>query len=434
MKIISKKDIKNEYKKLKNTGFFSIFISNFVSKVIVFFGGIVVVRILSKSDYGTYAYILNCLSMLYLLHDLGVSSASLQFLTENNSNKNKQLTILFYALKIGTIFSIISSIIIIFSPFFYPYKILYAKKMVPLLFGIPFLTFITNMLPVFLRANMENKKFALYKVGETLINYLVLIPLSLWFGLKGAVFSKYLYLILCFVWGLFLCRKILFANKEKEKIEIDNKAKKSFLKFSISCQLNDTMSTLLLVVDTFLIGLLIADSGVIATYKVASTIPHALAFLPSCTMIYVYPYFIKHRDDYTWLLKYLKKLILYSGLVYLLLTLFLILGSRYIIVILFGKQYTDAILPFIILVIGFFFSSTIKIPCANVTYSMKKMKINLILNFLAIILNFVLNIIFIKLFGFVGVAITTTLISIIISFIFLIYTFKVLKGGKKNND
>ena len=151
-------------------------------------------------------------------------------------------------------------------------------------------------------------------------------------------------------------------------------------------------------------------------------------------MMYVYPYFIKHRNDYNWLLRYGKKLILYGGAIYLLLTLFLIFASKYIIILLFGKQYIEAIPAFIILVIGFFFSSAIKIPCANITYSIKKMKINLILNAISIILNAILNVIFIKYFGFVGAAITTTLINIIVSLIFLIYTFCILKGGVKNND
>lgn len=434
MKKIDIKTIRKKINKLSKTGFFSIFLSNFGSKVIVFFGGIILVRILSKNDYGTYSYIFNCLSMLYILHDLGVSSASLQFLTENNDNKAKQKSLLFFAMKVGLVASIISSLIILLSPLFYPYTILEAKKIVPFLFAVPFLTFVTNMLPVFLRSNMENKKFALYKLGDTLINYLVLIPLSLFFGLKGAVFSKYFYLIFCFVWGLLLCKKMLFSKTTTKKTEISKEERKSFLKFSITCQLNDTMSTLLLIVDTFLIGLLIADSNIIATYKVASTIPHALAFLPSCTMMYVYPYFIKHRNDYNWLLKNTKKLILYGGLIYLFLTLFLIFGSKYIIILLFGKQYVEAIPAFIILIIGFFFSSAIKIPCANITYSIKKMNINLILNAVSIILNAILNVIFIKWFGFVGAAITTTLISIIVSLIFLIYTIYILKGGVKSND
>ena len=45
-----KEKIKTKIEKLKKTGFFSIFIATVFSKVITLLGGIILVRILSKSD------------------------------------------------------------------------------------------------------------------------------------------------------------------------------------------------------------------------------------------------------------------------------------------------------------------------------------------------------------------------------------------------
>ena len=67
--MINKDEIKRKIDKLNKTGFFSIFMATVFSKVVTLLGGVVLVRVLSKEDYGLYAYIHNCYSMLFLLND-----------------------------------------------------------------------------------------------------------------------------------------------------------------------------------------------------------------------------------------------------------------------------------------------------------------------------------------------------------------------------
>ena len=189
-------------------------------------------------------------------------------------------------------------------------------------------------------------------------------------------------------------------------------------------QLNITLSHLLLIIDTFVIGLIISDSNTIATYKVANSIPQALAFIPTCVVIYILPYFIKHNKERKWLSTNLKKIILYGGLIYGLFSLGIILLSKIIIGLLYGAQYNDAVLPFIILIIGFFFNATFTVPCSSIMQGLRKVNINLYISVISLVLNLVLNFIFINLFGFVGVAITTTLIQIITSVYYLVYLRK----------
>ena len=75
-----------DLKKLRSTGFFSIFLSTIISKVLVFFGGIIVVKILSKTDYGVYSYVLNIVAILSLMGDFGATSAAMQFMLEKNND------------------------------------------------------------------------------------------------------------------------------------------------------------------------------------------------------------------------------------------------------------------------------------------------------------------------------------------------------------
>lgn len=421
--------IKNKIGKLKNTGFFSVFISNIFAKVIAFLGNIVIVRILSKNDYGVYSYAINAMTILYIFNDFGASNAALQNLTEAKEDKEKKKMIFKYALKIGMIGSVFSGLLILMSPLFYPFEIVEAKYYTPILFLIPLFTNINAFISVALRANLENKKFAIINFSKTAFNYVFLIILSIIGGIKGAIISQYCYTILELFLGVFLARDVI--GKIDSKQEMEKKEKKEFLKYALSTQVNSTLSSILLNIDIFLIGIMIANSEIVATYKVATTIPMALAFLPNCVIIYVLPYFVMHNKDYSWIRKNYYKLIKYGGIVYGIITIICCISSSFIFYVLYGDAYNEAIITFIILMIGFFFSATFKIPTNNILYSMRKLKINLIVTISSAILNLISNIIFIKLIGMNGAALTTTLINVFSSVVLMCYAKKVLPKGEK---
>lgn len=423
------KNIKDKIISLEKTGFFSIFISNIFSKVIAFLGNIVIVKILSKNDYGVYSYAINAMTMLYIFNDFGASTSALQSLTEEKDNKKKQKAILKYALKMGAIGSLFSGSLILLSPLFYPYQIIEAKYYTPILFLIPLFSNVNSFISVFLRANLENKKFAIFNFSQTLFNYVFLIILSLKFGIIGAIVSQYCYTILAAIFGIFLSKKT-FGNF-KNSSSMSRKEKKDFFKYALSTQLNSTLSSILLNIDIFLIGLMLANPASVATYKVATTIPMALSFLPTCVMVYLIPYFVMNNKNINWLKRNYIKLIKYGAIVYGIIVFTLCAFSKLIFKLLYGPQYNNAVFAFNILMIGFFFSATFKIPTNNILYSMRKLKINLIVTISSAIINLILNIVFINKFGMNGAAITTVLVHILGSIILVCYVRKIL--FKKNN-
>ena len=130
--------IKEKIVKLRKTGFFSIFTSSVICKIITFLSGTILIRILTKSDYGLYSYILNAVSMLTLLNDFGASNSVLQYLTENSNNKVKQKQTIKLGIRVGIVSMIFSGLLILLSPFYYPFTLEKAKSLVPLLFFMPF--------------------------------------------------------------------------------------------------------------------------------------------------------------------------------------------------------------------------------------------------------------------------------------------------------
>lgn len=424
--------LREQMMKLNKTGFFSIFISNVFSKVIALLGGIILVRILSKEDYGIYGYVINAMTMLYLLNDFGASNATLQHLTEERENKEKQKSIVKYSLKISIISSVFSGVLILLSPLFYPFKIEEARDLTPILFIVPMITNINNFIAVILRSNLENRKYAILELSKTILNYIFLLLLSFLLGMKGAIVSQYFYLIGALIIGIFLSHKTI-GNFSKSE-ELKKEEKKQFLKYSLTTQINSTLSALLLNIDLFIIGICIGSSEAVALYKVASTIPMALSFLPTCVIIYVLPYFVKHNNDSKWLKENHSKMIKLGFMGYGIMTLILILGAKLIFNLFYTHEYDEAINTFRILMIGFFFSATIKIPTANILYAMRKLKYNLIVTIISVLFNFIFNILFIHLFGINGAAITTTAINIFTSILLLFYMKKTMKEGEQKNE
>ncbi len=437
--MIDKENIKDKIKKLRKTGFFSIFISTVFSKVVTLLGSIVLVRILPKNDYGVYSYINNCFTMLFIFNDLGISSATLQYLTESIENKERQREIIKYSIKSCLIVSLVTCLLVLFSPYFYPYTMDEARILTPMLFLVPMIMIIYGLLSMILRANFDNRRYGKLQIFITLSTYIVLIIASIIWGIRGAILSHYVYSSLILMYSVFLTYKYLpkKTKDDKNNSQLDKKEKRSFIKYALSLQFNNTIGGLLITIDTFLIGYLISVPEQIANYSVGSKLPYALNFLSSCIAIYILPYFIKNNKDANWLKRNFNRLIKYGIIGFAILCILLIAFSKLIFYILYGTEYYDSIPIYIILIIGLFFTSSLKTPCANILYGLRKVKINTITNISSLVINFVTNILFINWFGIIGAAITTTSINIVISLVYVIYLKRYINKTEekaKNQD
>lgn len=424
-----KKRLGNEIQKLKKNGFFSIYFSTICSKVVTLFGGILLVRLMSKEDYGVYTLVQNAIAMLCIFGDLGASDATLQYALENEKSEKKQKGIFVFGMKMLIVSTLFSSILILLSPLFYPYKDANIERLTISLLFIPMLTSSINYIAILLRVKKENKKFSLYQFLTTIIHYSIIILCTVFWGLKGSLLSQYLYNIIIIVVGILMIKKNVSLNNFSK---LEKKEKKDFFKLAIATQFNHTLNNMLYSVDIFVLGIMLIKTTDVSIYKVATVIPTALVILPQCLMIYFLPYFVKHNNDKEWIKTNIKKLILYSLPFYAIITLAFIFLSKYIILILYGNEYIDAAMPFILLMIGFFFTATIKEPITSIVYVLHKIKFNVYMSIFSLILNLMFNILFVKLFGMIGVSISTLVISILCAVISIIYVRNVVKSEKND--
>lgn len=412
-------------KQLAKTGFFHIFSASVINKILTFLSNIVVVRLISKVDYGVFAYADNIVSLVLLATGMGMVSATFQLASETSGEEQER--IFRYGSSVGIKFNIVLSFVIVGISQFVPLKFASAKEYLLLLSMNPILLILVEFQQIYLRSKKENKEFSFASLLNTFLVVLGAVVGAIIATVNGMIIGRACgYLITAIaIWYKFKIEFSITTNKN----EISKSSKRILYKISIISMLNNGISQLLYLIDVFLLGIIISSESVIASYKIATVIPTAMVFIPSAVVTYIYPYFASHKEDKEWCLKYYNKLIKYFGIINFIIALLMILLAKPIIVLLYGNQYIDAIMCFRILSINYFFTSTFRIISGNLLVTQRKLGFNLAVNIISGSVNILGNLILIPHYSSVGAAITTLIVVIISSILSTTYYVYILKKG-----
>ena len=416
----------NMYTKLKSlfkTGFFHIFGSSTINKIISFLSSVVLVRILTKSEYGIFTYAWNIYSIVLLFNGMGMESAILQLCSEHSGDDDFAARICNYGTRFGVIFNVLLTAAMIVIALFAPLKIDGSNELLLLLCLLPMIQLLFNLSTSYLRSQKRNRDFAVLSTMNTALVFFVSVGAALAFREKGMVFGYYVAYAVTVLLGVFKMRVRLVSNAEP----LEAQDRKSLLSIGAITMCNNGLSQLLYLLGVFMLGIVVADETVIASYKTATLIPTALNFIPQALVIYLYPYFAEHRDDGAWCLKRYKQAVLGLGALNAAISLVLVVGAPLIIRLLFGAQYMDAVPAFRILSANYFLSGTFQVLAGNLLVTQRKLKYNLLVAILSGGINIAVNVLFIQWWGAMGAAIATVCVVVFASVMnttYLIYTFK----------
>ncbi len=424
-----KSKLREFIKNLCKKGFFSVFLSSAVGKIVTFIGGMIIVRVMSKEAYGEFTYIINCLGVLTICNDLGCSQATMQFCSEFYDDKEKYKEMFTFGLKSGLTFVLFSVVVVFFSPLFYPYNSIETAYRVRFLSLFPLITTVNSFLVANLRCSFQTKKYALANLFSSVINYVIILPLAYFYGLSGAVISKYIIAIAELLFLLLLSKANIQIDLKKNGL-LTNAEKRDFIRLAFSSQLSSGISQIMVLMDIFVMGLVIKDTSAISSYKVGTIIPTALEFIPQSVMIMAVPYFAKYRNDKRWIWKNTKRVILYGIILYLMAYGFFFVFGPFTIRLLFGEKYDDSLLCLRILLVGFYFTSALRIPISNIVYTQRKVYINIIMSFCGGIINCILDYVMIIKWGATGVAIATTVTQTLIAVFYFVYLMCLFREQK----
>ena len=415
--------VKTENHKLLSTGFFHIFSASVLNKILVFLSNIVVVRFVSKIDYGVFAYTDNILSMILLASGMGLVSGTFQLCSEK---KNEEKTKIFqYGAVIGVRINVVICCALVLLSQVIPMKFASASEYLLLMSLNPILLIIFEFEQIYFRSRLENKKFSYASTLNTCLVVCGSIIGVICFTVKGMIIGRNIAYILTIV--IICCRSKIPFSFFNKKNEISSEDKKALYKISIISMLNNGISQLLYIMDVFLLGMIIADEEIIASYKIATVIPTAMLFIPMAVVTYIYPYFASRKDDKQWCKEKYFLIIKYFGVFNLIISIIMIIFSKEILIFVYGEKYVDAANCFIILSISYFFSGTFKLISGNLLVTQRKLMFNLVVSIVAGLVNIIGNLILIPRYESMGAATTTLVVVLISSILSTMYYIHILK-------
>lgn len=412
---------KNLIKKLKTTGFGHLFGSSVINKILTFMSSIILVRLIPKSEYGIYCNADNILGMFCILEGFGMVSTFLQYGSTTQGKKKE--VVWSFCFHGAVLFQIFLSMVIFITALTVKFSIPGTGVLLALMAFLPICRIVRDMQQIYLRTELKNKEYAYSNTLSTAITVVLSCVLSVFFLEKGIIIASYVSVFVVIIYIIGKC-KIKFPNIHNS-LNKDDKVK--LLKFSAVCMVNNSTSSIMYLLDTFVLGIVVASSTVTASYKVASKIPTALAFIPSCVMTYIYPYFAKHKDDGKWCFKNYKKVLVLFGTFNIISVGTLIIIAPYVIRLIFGTQYLDALIPFRLLCFNYIVQATLSTLSGQLLVSQEKLWFNTLCGFGSSIINTILNLILIPQYEAIGAAIATVSVSVIFGIAQFIYLYTILK-------
>jgi len=389
-----------------------ILIATIFARILSFLGSWIALIFIPNIELGLVIYALNIISLIIPITGLGASQGLLRFGALCNSAEEKNYLFI-YALRKGTIFSLLFIIlIIIFSSFIssglheaQPY-IIYLSL---LLFGL----FLLETLKTQFRILHKNKGFAFIEIFYNISLVVLVFSGSYLYEELGYVLAMLIAPILTFL--------IYFPKlKIKIKLTVDFKSPNiSFWKYSFFSSLSNVATQLLIVIDIILIGNLMKDPEMITIYKYVSLIPFSLVFIPRVFL----------TTDFVDITQNLKNKKITNSYIKNYITLFFILSFLIVILTLafdetilsfFGEEFPQYSNSFIVLIFGIISILLFRGLFGNLLSALGKAYINFWIALFAIGLNIVCNYLLIPKYGIFGAALTSAIMMWVTSILSVI--------------
>jgi O-antigen/teichoic acid export membrane protein len=376
-----------------------------------FMSSILVARLLGPEGKGIFSLFIETTFGIVLFSSLGIGNGQIYEATRNHKNMKHFMP---NAFVFSFTVSIVVALVYYLTGFYLKLKIvtvLSLSNIVLAIIVIPIMTMIMFQRQ-FLLANHN------YKLAKANYASSMLIPMLAYYLIYMLGDLNISNLIISFVSGQFLCffifqGLILKFGNDNGGFSIDL-AKKS-VRFGIWQYLSDLCLFLIRRLDFFLVLWMLGKSG-LGIYSVAVSLAEIISRLTHEVGTILFPVFSSGKIPQGRAAPLLRKIIF----IMLMVTGILALLSRPLILIIFGKQFSQAIAAFQILLIGTLALSTVDVTWTH-AFSLGKVKLGIPIFGLGAILDLILNLILIPIFGVVGASIASTISYWVAAILFLIH-------------
>lgn len=411
-----------------DTGALHVTIGSFVTKFVAFFGSIFVVRLLSKEQYGLLGYVENIYGYALVVAGFGLSYSILRYVIIAQENKRRK--VFQYVVNRSLVINFVIAAIIVVANFFVPYPEGFKESV----YFVPLIAILVPVQDLFndglftLRASFRNKEFAYWSTG---VSFLLIVGRII--GAKvgsvgGVLWSRVIINFVASVTLILYCLRLL--PPRNNNIKLNHKETTEINKYAIQYMITNGLWAVFMLNDLFILGNMISDAALIADYKVAYVLPGNLMIFSNAIGIYVGPYFTKNEMDFSWVRRNFKKVFIISFIVVFTVAVGISFLARPLIILMYGENYLNVVPLMRVLLLAAILNSGLRYTTANTLAAMGQVKYNMIISAIGMALQIVLDILLIKHFKAMGVAISSCIVYAFMAIsLFLIFYRKYYKNS-----
>lgn len=360
--------------------------------------GVISARYLGPSNYGTINYAASYISFFTIACALGLEGVVVKEIVDNRENEGKILGSSIAMRLLAGFLSMIAVCIIIsvINPNDKTLLIVAFLQSLALLFSA------FHIIDYWYQSMLKSKVSSIIKC----VAYTSMSLYRIWLLITGKsvewfAFSTSLDALIISI--LYLC---CYKKDSKYRLKADRKTSKQLISLSYHLIISSLMAVIYNQMDRIMIGKMI-DQTHVGYYVAAATICNMWIFIPQALSNSARPLIMtlkkKNQQLYIKRTKQLTCAIFWIGVLFAILVSLL---SKFIINILYGADFSEALMPLVILIWGTIFSS-LSFPRAIWLISENKQKYMKQILLFGVITNLILNLILIPIIGISGAAIAT---------------------------
>ena len=395
-----------------------MFFGQMFSLLVSFFIGAWVARYLGPENYGVLSYSIAFVGIFGVVASLGVDGILNRELVKTPEQRDELLGTTFRLRLIGGATAFCLATI---SVFIFKFDLL--VKILVILFSFSFILQSINIIGIYFNAEVKSKNSIRANIFATIVTSILKI-LVIFYG-KGVIWLVIVFVLDSLWQGLGLIKAYKGYGLKIENWKFDKILAKEILNDSWPLMLAGFAWLVYMKIDQVMIGSMLGNHSV-GIYAAAVKLVEVWYFVPGIIGTALLPAIINaKKTDIDIYKNRMKNFYLLMMIIPMIMAICITFLAKPIILILFGSSYIESIF-----VLKIYIWSSIGVFLGYAVYqyliSENLVKMNLILNILAMAVNIILNLIFIPIWGIVGSAYATLFSYFIVPLCFFIIKYKEL--------
>lgn len=386
--------------RITRAGFFHVFGASIINKFVAFIANILVVRFMTKDDYGLFSYANSIYAIFALFTGFGMISAILVYCAEKRPDDEKARYYR-YGLTRGLAVDAALVIIMFAAALLWAFPLEDAGVYIGMLAPLLLIDYVFQFETICLRSRKENKKFSQLQVIQSVLFGSLSCLGAYLGGIVGVIAGRYIAYALSVVYGTVLLKELGLGFIRAGRLA-RNEAR-GMWRYSVENGAAGIMIQLVYLIDVAVVGAVLVDASAVASYKVATMLPEGFLFIPTSILVFTGPYFIEHNDDMKWFRKNALRLFGVTEAVMMVISFALIALAEPVILLLWGEAYLDSA-PAFRVVAASLMVSPLRSVCVNLLACLRMTRENLVISTVTLAVNVVAVYFLTISFGIVGAA------------------------------